>query len=131
MKKENELRYGCLLLGCALLLTACEQASVPKSGNAGGTRADSSAETDAAADVTRYTCVDGSIVEARYPTVDTAQLLLKGQSVDMRIAVSASGARYVGGGWEWWTKGATEGTLSPLKPGEDIASAAGAICTAP
>lgn len=49
----------------------------------------------------------------------------------MRIAVSASGARYVGGGWEWWTKGATEGTLSPLKPGEDIASAAGAICTAP
>jgi membrane-bound inhibitor of C-type lysozyme len=48
----------------------------------------------------------------------------------MVAAASASGARYVGGGWEWWTKGLTEGTLSPLEPGESIASAPGLVCTA-
>ena len=29
----------------------------------------------------------------------------------MKIAMSASGARYVGGGWVWWSRGTTEGSL--------------------
>lgn len=84
----------------------------------------------AAAEAVRYTCADGSTVEARYPTTDTAQIVHAGKTVDMKIAMSASGARYVGDGWQWWTKGMTEGSLAPLKPGEDIAEAAGTICTA-
>lgn len=88
------------------------------------------AEAPAAAPV-RYSCADGTTVEARYPTTDTAQIVTAGKTVDMKIAMSASGARYVGGGWQWWTKGMTDGMLAPLKPGEETASAAGTSCTAP
>lgn len=83
-----------------------------------------------AAEPIRYTCADGSTVEARYPTTDTAQIVRDGKTVEMKIATSASGSRYVGGGWQWWTKGMTDGMLAPLKPGEDIAEAAGTTCTA-
>lgn len=77
-----------------------------------------------------YRCADGSSVEARYPTSDTAKITHSGRSTDMSIAVSASGARYVGGGLEWWTKGMTQGTLSRLAPGETVASDPGLSCTA-
>lgn len=77
-----------------------------------------------------YHCPDGSVVEAWYPTTGTARLHYQGRSIDMTSAVSASGARYVGGGWEWWTKGMTEGMLSPLAKGESIASVRGVTCFA-
>lgn len=51
---------------------------------------------------------------ASYPYTDAATIKYKGRNYDMRIAVSASGARYVGGALEWWTKGSgagSEGTL--------------------
>lgn len=32
----------------------------------------------------------------------------------MTIAISASGARYVGGGLEWWTKGSGPGSAGTL-----------------
>lgn len=79
---------------------------------------------------TTYRCADGSVITATYPTTDTARLLYNGQSIDMAIARSGSGARYVGGGWQWWTKGLETGTISRLAPGEDIASAAGMTCEA-
>ena len=78
---------------------------------------------------TVYRCTDGSIVQASYPDADTAQITYEGHTVDMNIATSASGARYVGGGLEWWTKGMTEGMISPLAEGEAIASARGKSCT--
>lgn len=118
-----------LLLAATVLVTACGQATTPEvSDQSVGTDVPASAAT--AAQDTRYACPDGSIVTARYPNTDTAQITHNGQTIDMQIAVSASGARYVGGGWEWWTKGATEGTLSQLQPGEDTASAAGMTCAA-
>lgn len=78
----------------------------------------------------RYACPDGTVVDARYPNTDTAQISRGGQVTTLTIQRSASGARYTGGGWEWWTKG-REGTLSPLRSGEDIASSPGMTCTAP
>ncbi len=78
---------------------------------------------------TTYQCTDGSIIEAWYPTTDTARIVYQGRSIEMTSAVSASGARYVGDGWQWWTKGMTEGMLSPLAEGESIASARGIDCT--
>lgn len=80
---------------------------------------------------TTYHCPDGSLIEAWYPTTDTARIDYRGRSIDMTSVVSASGARYVGGGWQWWTKGMTEGMLSPLAEGESIAAAKGITCTAP
>ena len=88
-------------------------------------------QSGANATLTSYQCSDGSLVEASYPTTDTARIIHQGRSVEMTIAVSASGTRYVGGGWEWWTKGTTEAMLAPLAEGEDIASAQRVNCTAP
>ncbi len=80
--------------------------------------------------VTRYRCTDGSTVEASYNGKDSARIVYKGRSLEMKLAVSASGARYTGGGWEWWTKGLKEGRLTALPPGEDVAPPTGIACTA-
>ena len=130
------MRLCSAYLGGALLLTACGGSSTPNEAGSDVAIENQSMDLNTAAppaeaaQMTRYACPDGSTVEARYPSTDTAQISYRDQTIDMRNVTSTSGARYVGGGWEWWTKGATEGTLSQLKPDEDIASAAGIICTA-
>lgn len=75
-----------------------------------------------------YHCDDGSIVEVTYPTLDAARIVYNEQTFDMTIARSASGARYTGGGWEWWSKGENEAYLAPLSAGELIASQKGVSC---
>src|SRR5690625_3059394 len=122
--RKFQLHHAGLAMIAALALGACEQGST--TGNT-PSEADGS---EAAAEVIRYECADGSVVEARYPTVETAEISHDGQVIDMRIAISGSGARYTGGGWQWWTKGMTEGTLTPLAAGEEIASADGILCIA-
>jgi len=77
-----------------------------------------------------YVCEDGRTVSALYTDSNTAQLKLGGSTHLLKIAVSASGARYTGDALQWWTKG-DEAMLAPLKPGEDIASAAGVNCVPP
>jgi membrane-bound inhibitor of C-type lysozyme len=116
------MRWCHAFLAIALTSTAC--ARTPAA------RLDATEPPARASDVTRYVCPDGSTVEARYPTTETAQITFEGRTIAMRIALSADGARYVGGGWQWWAKGMTEGTLAPLAPGEEIASAPGVLCTA-
>lgn len=76
-----------------------------------------------------YQCSDGATVTASYPTTETATIAHQGRTVEMELATSASGARYVGGGLQWWTKGISEGILAPLAEGESIASARGLTCT--
>jgi membrane-bound inhibitor of C-type lysozyme len=68
-----------------------------------------------------YACEDGRSVLARYPDTKTALLEIAGVSHSLKIARSGSGARYVGDGLQWWTKGLSEATLAALGPGEDIA----------
>lgn len=78
-----------------------------------GLGACTSPQTESGAKVT-YRCESGRTVEASYPTDSTAVVDYEGQTYEMEIAVSGSGARYVGGGLEWWTKGGgpgAEGTL--------------------
>src|SRR5690554_2236557 len=53
----------------------------------------------------QYQCDSGETIAAEYPDTDSATVEHQGNSHDMQIAVSARGARYVGGGLEWWTKG--------------------------
>jgi membrane-bound inhibitor of C-type lysozyme len=71
--------------------------------------------------VTLYTCEDGQQVEAGYPDAESAVVKVRGRPYPLKIAISGSGARYVGYGIQWWTKGA-EATLSELKAGEQVAS---------
>jgi membrane-bound inhibitor of C-type lysozyme len=77
-----------------------------------------------------YTCDDGRLVQAGYPDTDTAELAFGGRTYRLHIAISGSGARYIGDGWQWWSKG-TQAWLAPLKPGESYASAQGVSCRAP
>ncbi|MGR4891174.1 MliC family protein [Sphingopyxis sp. LARHCG72] len=128
------MRYPVAIALVAIGLAGCNASPTktesPTTETAESTAPKADAAAAPAAELTRYSCADGSTVEARYPTPDTAQIVYKGKTVDMKVAQSASGARYVGDGWQWWTKGMTDGMLAPLKPGEDIASAAGTTCTA-
>ncbi len=57
-----------------------------------------------------YQCDSGNRIIVTYPTDETAEVTYQQQTVPMHIAISASGARYVGGGLVWWTKG-QNGTL--------------------
>ncbi|HMM54904.1 MAG TPA: MliC family protein [Candidatus Desulfobacillus sp.] len=61
-----------------------------------------------------YRCESGRAITARYPDTETAVIEHAGKTSTLRIAISASGARYVGDGLVWWTKGSgpgAEGTL--------------------
>lgn len=75
-----------------------------------------------------YRCEDGRTLRAAYPDSETAILEVGGQTHRLNVARSASGARYVGDGWQWWTKGMADGMIAPLAPGEEIASAEGVDC---
>ena len=67
-----------------------------------------------------YRCVSGETVQAHYDdTTDTIRLRYRQTTVEMSPAVSASGARFTGGDWVWWTKGMDEGTLFTLLPDGD------------
>lgn len=64
--------------------------------------------------VHNYRCESGEVIAATYPSTDSATVQYKDTNYSMQIAVSGSGARYVGGDLEWWTKGSgagSEGTL--------------------
>jgi hypothetical protein len=69
-------------------------------------------------------------VKAGYPDRETAVLTVGEHTYSLKIARSASGARYTGFGLQWWTKGMARGRLAPLKPGEEVASDPGVECTA-
>jgi membrane-bound inhibitor of C-type lysozyme len=64
--------------------------------------------------VHNYRCESGEAIAATYPSTDSATVQYKGGNYNMHIAVSGSGARYVGGELEWWTKGAGPGSEGAL-----------------
>jgi membrane-bound inhibitor of C-type lysozyme len=76
---------------------------------------------NAAPSWTAYACSDGQTVQAAYPDTNTAWVKIKGQTHTLHIAMSGSGARYTGEGWQWWTKGMRDGMLAPLAKGQSIA----------
>lgn len=81
-----------------------------------------------------YACESGQTVDVQYPDSATAQIAYKGQSYSLRLAPSASGARYSGSGLEWWTAtrdGQESATLSRLGPNEDVGMAVLERCSRP
>ncbi|GAB2566186.1 MliC family protein [Dyella jejuensis] len=79
---------------------------------------------------TDYRCSDGQTVQAAYPDADTALIKVHGEAHTLHVALSGSGARYTGDGWQWWTKGMHDGMLAPLASGETIASSPSIDCQA-
>lgn len=80
--------------------------------------------------MTVYACPNGETVRARYPDTSTAVVDYRGERHTLKAAPSGSGARYVGEGLQWWTRGVTVGMISVLAPGADYAEP-GPECVAP
>lgn len=124
------MRATPLILTC-IALAACDRApkpAAPSQGVAAVTPAAEAVNPDP--HVVTYRCADGRTVEAGYPDTQTAVVTLGGHAYTLKVARSGSGARYVGMGWQWWTKGMTDAQLAPLKAGEDYASTPSVACTA-
>jgi membrane-bound inhibitor of C-type lysozyme len=79
----------------------------------------SSAPAAASATTTTYRCESGVSILATYPNTESATIRYKDSTYAMRIAISADGARYVGGGLQWWTKGAGAGSHGMLSESKD------------
>ncbi len=62
----------------------------------------------------KYQCESGKTIKVSYPTDSTAVVEYNNLRLQMKIAVSGSGARYVGQRLEWWTKGSGEGATGTL-----------------
>ncbi|MBN9133852.1 MAG: MliC family protein [Nitrosospira multiformis] len=71
-------------------------------------------ETAADEKIISYRCESGYDVDVIYRSVTTAIVRYAGKSHEMTIGISASGARYIGGGLEWWTKGTGPGSTGTL-----------------
>lgn len=74
----------------------------------------SQANHEAQSAVVDYNCDNGQAIQARYFPPDAARVTLGERTIDMHIAVSADGARYVGGDRVWWTKGSGPGSHGTL-----------------
>lgn len=61
-----------------------------------------------------YHCTSGETITATYPSVDSATIQYSKTIHTLQIAISGSGARYVGDGLEWWTKGTGVGAAGML-----------------
>ncbi len=62
----------------------------------------------------RYICAGKTRIQATYAG-QHARIVVDGRVLEMNTGISASGARYVGEGFTWWTKGHT----AELYLGED------------
>jgi|GEM_PF-625995 len=87
----------------ALLLAGCAH-----DGNSVG---EAAAE---AVSLVQYQCESGARIQASYPANNVAVVRYQGETHQMAVTRSASGARYTSDQLEWWTKGSgagSEGTL--------------------
>jgi membrane-bound inhibitor of C-type lysozyme len=81
-----------------------------------------------------YRCESGREVAASYPADSLAFVRYQGATREMSVARSASGARYTGDGYEWWTRGTgpgSTGRLARFRGDELTASLPLEECTVP
>lgn len=74
-----------------------------------------------------YECESNRTVQVSYPSEYTAIVEYEGKVLQMIVAVSASGARYVGGGLEWWSKGSGVGSKGSIFRHESVDNSTGEI----
>jgi len=126
----RSLSLACALVSSAALAVGCteEAASPPEPVTP------APASTPVQAPPVSYACESGQSVVVSYPDTATARLSYRGQEYVLRTALSASGARFVGSGVEWWiaSRGDTESaTLSRLGPNEEVGTAVLERCSRP
>jgi len=77
---------------------------------------------------TVYRCANGERLRVDYRRDETALIEYRGEIKLLTLAPAASGARYVGAGQQWWTKGEGEGVLNRLEPDQAMATGEGTLC---
>ena len=107
------MRLFVLAISAASLVACSEQEAAPTHPKEGAAPAHAG-PVAANPTLTTYACADGRTVKAGYPDRETAVLTVGDHTYTLKIALSASGARYTGYGLQWWTKGLDEGRLAPL-----------------
>jgi len=142
------MRFLLVPLAAVGLLAACEEmatgAAPPVPGSsigAPGPNAVAAAGIPPRQDFVTYLCANGQVVQAQYENSDSdagnaimsvgqsgAYLYIDGQGVRMLQGVSANGVRYIGGGYQWWTRGLQTANLAPLGPNESTATNPGTEC---
>jgi heat shock protein HslJ len=78
-----------------------------------------------------YDCEDGRTVEVDYinaGSVSLAVLTMQDEFVVAANVIAASGARYAGGPYVWWSRGSDEALLEDIRQGEDSSPM---TCSAP
>jgi len=98
------MRYLAIVL--ILFLSACGQSSTDHA-------ASTKQSSDSGLSFT-YQCESGKTIKVLYPTDSTAVVEYDNRRLQMKVAVSGSGARYVGEGLEWWSKGSGEDASGTL-----------------
>ena len=97
-----------LTLTSILMVSAC--VSTPQ----GDVNMQSTASPSLSLPVYHYRCDSGEIITTSYSSFESVTLQYKGRIQNLKIAVSASGARYIGANLEWWTKGSGSGSEGSL-----------------
>jgi membrane-bound inhibitor of C-type lysozyme len=110
----------------ALALAAC---GPPAAKSQGAPPAAPQGPVNPDAGVTNYRCADGSSIVAGYPDSQTAVVTYRDHAYTLKLAPSASGARYTGYGLQWRTEG-DHASIATLNPGETTATAPGVACAA-
>lgn len=67
-----------------------------------------------AVSLVHYRCESGAQIQASYPAENVAVVEYRDETYRMDIARSASGARYTGDRYDWWTKGMGPGATATL-----------------
>ena len=117
------------VLSLLLALGACGKPVAPV--DPPGVAAPATGAVNPVVTVTNYDCPGGAALTAAYPDHESAIVTWKGHTYTLKLASSASGARYTGFGLQWWAKGLSRGTIATLKPGENVASDPGQQCEEP
>ncbi|WP_312147001.1 DUF4232 domain-containing protein [Brevundimonas sp.] len=122
-------RSAVVLMSClGLCAAACSQEPPP------APAAPIEAPVSQPAAAVGYACESGKTIAVTYPDTETARLSYDGRDYVLTSAVSASGARYVGQGLEWWTasrNGQESATLSRLGPNDQAGGAVIERCSRP
>jgi len=126
---HDRLRLGALTILLGLAIAGCRERATVQRPLPGAPPSAAQGSVNPDAGVTVYVCADGQTITAGYPDAQTAVVTYKDHAYTLKLAPSASGARYTGYGLQWWTKGA-QATIAALKPGEDAAGAPGVDCAA-
>jgi membrane-bound inhibitor of C-type lysozyme len=98
------MRYLSIVL--SFFLSACGQ---PSTNDTASTEHSSEAISSF-----NYLCKSGKTIMVSYGADSIAVVGYDDRRLQMKIAVSGSGARYVGERLEWWTKGSGEGASGTL-----------------